>query len=138
MKLRKVLEEQPAGIDYLADDPPLLLARGGGAEVVAVEAEAVERCALDQREVVGIGAVEVHRLLQHHRRVGHEAHVRRVVVGRGVQHEGVEDDEVADLARDLDELVALVDQRAEIGARIDAFGMVGEIAGHHARSSPAR
>src|SRR6476661_7057751 len=51
-----------------------------------------------------------------------------MVVRRGVQHEGVEDREVADLARDLDELIALVDERAEVCAGIDALGMVGEVA----------
>ncbi len=53
-----------------------------------------------------------------------------MVVGRSVQHEGVEEGECADGARELDELLALIDETAE-AVGLHSFRMVGEEARHH-------
>lgn len=97
----------------------LLLARNPGGddaaplrrwpEVQTVDTELFQRLALDDGVLRRVRAVEVERRAQGDRRVRDDAQGAQVVLRRGVQHERVQEDDVARLARHLDEARAFLD-----------------------------
>ena len=80
-----------------------------------------------------MGAVEVHRLFEHNGWVGHEARAAQGVLRRRMEHKGVQDDKVPDLAGQLLEALALGDKllKVEVAGR-DALGVLGEELGDNA------
>ena len=72
-------------------------------DVQPVDTERFERLALDQGVVLRVSAIEVERPGERDGRVRDDARDARVVLRRRVQHERVADEDVADVAGELDE-----------------------------------
>ena len=83
------------------------LARGGRPEVAALEAKASKYRLFDEGMVLPAVAVEAHGFFQRNRRVGYHPGPPERILGRGVEHERVEQVHVARLAGRLEELTAL-------------------------------
>ena len=104
-----------------------------GLEVQSINTQVVQGGALKQREVIRVGAVQLHRLLKYHGWVAHESRDASDVVRRGVQHERMDDHHVTGLASHFLKARALGDQLLKFEVtRRNAFRMISEVARNQA------